>query len=347
MPSIKAPGKILVTGVNGFLAAYIARDLLELGFNVVGTVRSLAKGEEISNYFLQYGNEFSYTIVKDISQPGAFDEIISTGRFDGVAHTAAPVPTHNTESDRFKAATKGVRSILESIKTHGPTVKRVVLMSSGLAATQLDPSILITEAHWNDAIVKLVEEKGDKASDFERYAASKVISERAAWKFVEDSGDEINFDLVAILPTAVLGAPVNQNTPADQLGAASLVFQELQTARPESELGGAFISIVHVKDVAAIHSECFLQERAGGHRVFAASAQPSWQDMYNALNEEPAFPGVPKGKPGVGQRPDDETSEYDMTFAKELLGRKLVGAKETLREAARYHQGAGWEFACA
>ncbi|KAG8748918.1 hypothetical protein FRC11_011745, partial [Ceratobasidium sp. 423] len=63
-----------------------------------------------------------------------------------------------------------------------------------------------------------------------------------------------------------------------------------------------------------------------------------------ALNEEPAFPGVPYGKLGVGKRLDDESLEWDMPYSKSLLRRKVIGAKEMIRETARYYQRAGWEF---
>ncbi|CUA72656.1 hypothetical protein RSOLAG22IIIB_04976 [Rhizoctonia solani] len=306
MPSVQPPGKILVTGVNGFLGAHIARDLLERGFSVIGTVRSPVKGDEISKYFRQYGERFGYIVAQDISQPEAFDEILSTGKFDGVAHTAAP---------------------------YSPTVERVVFMSSVSAASQLNPSIMIREADWNEEILEIVEEKGNAASDLELYMRSKVLSERAAWKFVEDNGKSINVDLVAVLPAGVLGTPINENTPLDQLGATSYLFGGLGTTRSESQLAETRISFVHVKDVAALCSECFMQPRATGHRVFAATAEPN-----DALNEEPAFTGVPKGKPGVGKRPDDESSGYDMSFAKSLLGRKVIGANDMIREAARYYQ---------
>ncbi|KEP47610.1 GRE2-methylglyoxal reductase (NADPH-dependent), related protein [Rhizoctonia solani 123E] len=196
MPPVIAPGKILVTGVNGFLGAHIARDLLKRGFSVVGTVRSPAKGEEISRYFSQYGEKFSYTTVKELDQPGAFDEIISTGKFDGVAHTAAPVPSGQS--------IVSVGSLMGA-RVHSPTVKRVVYTSGGLAASQPDPNTkyLLPKAHWNDSLVKLVEEKGDTATDFERYGASKAVSEKAAWNYVADNKDEIDFDLVTVLPTAV------------------------------------------------------------------------------------------------------------------------------------------------
>jgi hypothetical protein len=70
----------------------------------------------------------------------------------------------------------------------------------------------------------------------------------------------------------------------------------------------------------------------------------------DALNEEPAFSGVPKGKPGIGTRPDVGTNDWDTAYARELLGREFIGTKETFRETEVYYRNRGWSFlakACA
>ena len=42
-----------------------------------------------------------------------------------------------------------------------------------------------TEADWNEASPRAVEELGAKASPADKYLASKTLAERAAWSFVE------------------------------------------------------------------------------------------------------------------------------------------------------------------
>ena len=59
------------------------------------------------------------------------------------------------------------------------------------------------QAHWNETILKIVKEKGDKAAPMELYIASKTLAEKAAWKYVDDNKDKIKFDLVAVLPSYV------------------------------------------------------------------------------------------------------------------------------------------------
>ena len=66
MPAVNS-GKILVTGANGFIAIWVVRSLLEHGFSVRGTVRSLAKGEHVKKTFASYGDKLEIVVVPDIT----------------------------------------------------------------------------------------------------------------------------------------------------------------------------------------------------------------------------------------------------------------------------------------
>jgi len=68
MPAVKPGSKVLVTGASGFIAAWVARILLERGFYVRGTVRSTAKGEYLANLFKEHSDRFEYVIVEDIAK---------------------------------------------------------------------------------------------------------------------------------------------------------------------------------------------------------------------------------------------------------------------------------------
>lgn len=65
------------------------------------------------------------------------------------------------------------------------------------------------KADWNDESVRVVREKGIAASGGDKYAASKVLAERAIWAFVETNKASMDFDVVTILPGLNLG-PVLQ-----------------------------------------------------------------------------------------------------------------------------------------
>ena len=64
-----APGsKVLVTGVNGFVASWVAQILLESGYAVRGTVRSEKKGDHLKKHFAKYGDRFEVVVVQDIAK---------------------------------------------------------------------------------------------------------------------------------------------------------------------------------------------------------------------------------------------------------------------------------------
>jgi nucleoside-diphosphate-sugar epimerase len=67
MPAVQA-GKVLVTGANGYIAAWLVEKLLDQGYSVRGTVRSAAKGAHLTKIFAEYGNRFEQVVVEDITK---------------------------------------------------------------------------------------------------------------------------------------------------------------------------------------------------------------------------------------------------------------------------------------
>jgi nucleoside-diphosphate-sugar epimerase len=70
MPTIEPPAKILVTGASGFIACWIIKTLLDRGYAVRGTVRSLKKSEHLQKLFAEYGGKFEAAVVEDIAKVG-------------------------------------------------------------------------------------------------------------------------------------------------------------------------------------------------------------------------------------------------------------------------------------
>jgi len=185
---MKADKPVCVTGASGFVAAHVTRELLERGYRVRGTVRSLSTPGKYG--FLT-------------SLPGAADrlelvsaELLAEGSYDSavagcelVIHTASPyvMNVKDPQRDLIDPAVNGTLNVLGSAKAAG--VRRVVLTSS-MAAISDEPvdGKVFTEDDWNEQ------------SSLERnpYYFSKTVAERAAWKFVED--EHPGFDLIAINP---------------------------------------------------------------------------------------------------------------------------------------------------
>ena len=67
MPVI-ASGKVLVTGATGYIAGWVIRTLLEQGYSVRGTVRSMAKGDPIKKTFEEYGDKLEFAVVDDMTK---------------------------------------------------------------------------------------------------------------------------------------------------------------------------------------------------------------------------------------------------------------------------------------
>ena len=67
MPAV-ATGKVLVTGVNGYIGLWVARVLLERGYTVRGTVRSEGKAQHIRQLFKPFAERFEMVVVPDITK---------------------------------------------------------------------------------------------------------------------------------------------------------------------------------------------------------------------------------------------------------------------------------------
>ncbi|CCO32266.1 hypothetical protein BN14_06321 [Rhizoctonia solani AG-1 IB] len=320
MPFIQAPAKVLLTGANGYFAVYAIKDLLHRGYTVVGTVRSESKGEELVKLFPSHTGKITYAVVPDIVKKGAFDQVIAEGNFDAVAHAASPVVVPNgTVEDYAKPAIEGTVGILDSIKSHGQTVKRVT--------------------HWSEFMINLVEQQGVDTL-LTRYSYSKVVAEKAVWKWWSENEKSVSWDLAAINPCFLLGEPIHAVASRDQLSSTNGVLSFI--LEPHEDLTERPWSIVHVRDAAAIHSAIFeRKEDVSKRRVITVGREPSWQDMYDALSD---FSGIPKGNPGVGTTSDTSTPSWDNSFARELLGRDFAGTKEMLVETEAYYRKKGWSF---
>jgi hypothetical protein len=70
---------VLITGVNGYIAAVAAKHFLDHGHSVRGTVRKVASAKELLEGPLkEYADSGKFTVVEvpDITVDGAFDEAV-------------------------------------------------------------------------------------------------------------------------------------------------------------------------------------------------------------------------------------------------------------------------------
>ncbi|KAK7056929.1 hypothetical protein VNI00_002647 [Paramarasmius palmivorus] len=335
MPIVQAgsKAKILVTGVSGYVAVWVARVLLDRGHDVVGTVRSDAKGKEVAAVFdkLGYPNgRFRWVIVEDIAQEGAFDEAVKG--VDAIAHVASPFHYNAVDpQELIKPAVDGTVGILESTRKFGQVkfLLRGDTPSYAYASFFIfspDPLVL-DESSWADQAVQEVEEKGKDAPAAIKYRASKTLAERAVWKFCETYKGSLTFDVTALNPSMVYGPEGGLLTSPSSLGtSAGQWHKTLTTTDPDATgmspeaLSVKAMSWIDVRDLAEAHARAFEREEAGGERIIIAYGPSSWQqwlDAANALNETSR--PLAKGTPGLGADLPAKVA-YITTKAEKILG---------------------------
>lgn len=122
---------ILVTGGTGFIAQYCILALLNAGYRVRTTVRSLSREAEVrANLKIggaEPGDRLSF-VVADLTADQGWAQAVAGCAY--VLHGASPTPTGEQvrEEDWIKPAVEGNLRVLRAARDAG--VKRVVLTSA-------------------------------------------------------------------------------------------------------------------------------------------------------------------------------------------------------------------------
>ncbi|OCH86574.1 NAD(P)-binding protein [Obba rivulosa] len=281
MPFVQSGSKVLVSGANGFIPIWVVRMLLEQGFAVRGTVRSLSKGEHLLKMFEKYGERLELIVVPDIE--GAFDEAVQG--VDAIEHMASPYH-YNAEDpdDLIKPAVRGTLNILESALKFGHSVKRIVITSSTAAVVRpTEKPTVFDEKDWNEFAISVVKEQGRQAPNKLKYFASKTLAEKAAFDFYEKHKQSVSWDLVTIAPPYVFGPMIHE---VNSLSALNNSLAELRDALfkniPDYKmLGAEGYTWVDVRDLALAHVRAIRREQAVGRIIVSASAY-KWHDFLTA-----------------------------------------------------------------
>lgn len=245
---------VLVTGGTGFVGIHAILQLLEQGYSVKTSLRSLAKKQEVLQMLTNGGiSDFSRLrfVEADLLQDHNWDEAVRGCTY--VLHIASPIFLRlpRNEDEMIRPAVAGTRRVLQAARDAG--VKRVVMTSNfgAVGYSHKDPRRPITEDSWTDP-----NEKGLSA-----YNKSKVLAEQAAWAFMDREGGEM--ELAVINPMGIFGPALN--------GKLSSGFELLRNilngsmkALPRLTLG-----IVDVRDVADLHIRAMTNPAAKGQRFLA------------------------------------------------------------------------------
>ncbi|THH19273.1 hypothetical protein EW146_g1844 [Bondarzewia mesenterica] len=335
MPAVAPPSKVLVSGANGYIAAWVIRTLLEKGYSVRGTVRSASKGDHLKKLFAQYGDKFELVVVEDITKVGAFDEAVKG--VDLIFHTASPFHFNVTEPDELIIpATKGTVSILESAKKHGSSVKRIVVTSSCAAVVKPSATPAVwDETSWNEPSIEEVKEKGRNAQLPVMYCASKTLAEKAAWEFVEKNKSSIGWDLVVLNPPYVFGPPIHEIHSLSSLNTSMQEFFNavVKGTKDNKTLQTEGSAWVDVRDLSLAHVLAGEKAEAGGERIIVSAGPWYWQEIVDVANSisPPPIANLVKGNPG-STKGVEYMLNYNTSKCDRILGVKLRTMKEMVKD---------------
>ena len=245
--------RILVTGINGYVGQHVAAQLLNRGYEVVGSVRSMPKSSAASTALAAAApiERLSFVEADLLSDAGWDDAMVGC---DYVMHLASPffLAEPKDENEMIKPAVEGTKRVLVAAKQ--ASVKRVVLTSSVVAMTSGLPSGRYGTDAWSNVDVKIG-----------AYAKSKTLAERAAWDFVADG----SIELVTINPGFILGPSLG--SPGD--GQSERMISDLISGKMPM-IPDIAMSMVDVRDVARLHVAALETADAAGKRFIAASEEP-------------------------------------------------------------------------
>ena len=322
---------VLLTGASGFIAAHILNQLFELGYNVVGTVRSEAKGNWLARRF----PGFKYEIV-DLSPSADGNESPFTKVFKAhpeikyVIHAASPVSNHqdNFYKNIFVPAVEGTKYVLQAAHEHGPNIKKFVYTSSIAAAINLgsDPgNQLLTEASWNP--ISNDPEELDKSWN-NAYSASKTYAERAVWEFKETVKPK--FSISTFLFPFVYGPPIHDVT-YETLGSSISSAKQLIDLPKDTKVITTLVPFnIDVRDVARSHVQSLSNPEFDDTRSVLAANIADGQLIADILHKHRPIDAadLAVGTPGAYYTPTDLKFDFSKTNAR--LGFKFIPLEKTI-----------------
>jgi dihydroflavonol-4-reductase len=251
---------VLVTGGTGFIAQYCMLALLNAGYRVRTTVRSLEREGEVREHLrtggVEAGDRLSF-VVANLTDDAGWAEAAAGCTY--VMHGASPTPSgdQTREEDWIGPAVDGNLRVLRAARDAG--VKRVVLTSAfGAIGVGHKPGHRrpFDETDWSDLT-------GDVAP----YQKSKTLSERASWDFIAREGNGL--ELASVNPVAVYGPALG----VDFSHSIRLISNML-----EGQPGCLNVNscCVDVRDVADLHLRAMIDPAAKGERFLATSGKSMW-----------------------------------------------------------------------
>ena len=280
---------VTVTGASGFVGAHCIAALLAQGHDVRGTLRSLARADDVAAMIARAGLACTGTlgfVEADLNADTGWDAAMRGSEY--VLHVASPFPasTPDDAQELIRPAREGTRRVLRASIAAG--VKRVVQTSS-VAAISYGHTVegrLYDERDWTNL----------ESPQADSYTQSKTLAEQAAWELIAAEGGSTGLTTIAPVGVfgPVLGEPLSTST--------SLIQYMLAGYMPA--VPRIYSGVVDVRDVADLHVRAMLSPHAANERFIAATGPDrSIRELADVLRE--ALPTYRDRLPAA-DLPDDQ-----------------------------------------
>lgn len=303
---------VTITGISGFIGSRVCLDfLLDGGFRVRGTVRDKSDVAKLDPLKKAFGEAFERLELAEADLLNADSIAAAIAGSAYVVHVASPFFYGATEDEMVKPAVEGTIAIMNACKAE--KVQRLVLTSSIASCSNLGPErraasggdvITVNETFWSEP---------DRPQGMSAYAKSKTLAEKAAWDFLAALPEAEKFELVALLPSAVMGPPFRKEG-----------FQSGETAKKLLE--GSFETIVNgtdafvdVREVAEAHLKAVKVKEAANRRILVVAETLKWGQIAKILTDEFGPKGF-KAHARESEKVDPIVTYYDNAVSKEVLG---------------------------
>ncbi len=263
-----------MTGVSGYLGSWIAKDLIDQGFRVRGTIRSLADESRVATLrSLLPGIEL---VEADLRSAAGWPEAVGGSRW--VFHVASPQAVA-TETDRTGGATQGTEYLMRAALA-ADSVQKIVLTSSEAAIAYGHQS---SKQHFTEDDWTVLDSPAGRYD----YMRSKTLAEKLAWDLAGDPAvNKRGVPLSVINPSFVAGPSL---VPWGRFS-----LDMLKTiAEGRMPLFPDMVNhVVDVRDCAKMHIALMDNTATDGHRHFSFGATGKMVDMARVIRDNYADIGL-------------------------------------------------------
>ena len=329
--------KVLLTGISGWIAKHTAIELLNAGYEVLGTIRNNNLVDQTKKTISKYASTEKLSFVElDLLKDDGWNEAAKGCRY--IFHVASPFPmkVSSNRENLLPVAVDGTLRVLNAGLNAG--VEQIIKTSSIVAMfrkpNRTNP-YTFGENDWSD------ENWIEGVSD---YFLSKTKAEKAAWRLMESKG--LKNKLTTINPGGVFGDAL------DKKGGTSIEYirQFMKGKFPGAPKFAVLIS--DVKDIAKAHVACIGNNKVGGRRLIVGKEVKKLVELSQLIAE--AMPEYKKKLP-TKELPNlmvklisyiDSSAktmipdlgimmQTDTSYAEEILGFKFKPAKGCISENAK------------